>query len=176
MLLWVENTISEDFPASTPALGCSARTAPCWLLHPAPAWRRTGAGASSRDIRLWLVAVVAGRQRHSAQCFSQGHLSHSSGRGSSSINGCGFVAGLVCTFWPWFFFSSFVSCQLSQQAHNNPTASPQGHSCWLKKLSCPTGTKENLPTALSGQAAPPTLLALFHQGKHLPGPPGTAGP
>lgn len=41
----------------------SARTAPCWLLHPGLAWRRTGGGTS----KLWLVEVVAGRQRHSAQ-------------------------------------------------------------------------------------------------------------
>lgn len=62
----------------------------------------------------------------SARCFSQGHLSHGSDRGSFSINGCGFVAGLVYTFCPYFyFFSSFVSCQLSQQAHNNPVTSPR---------------------------------------------------
>lgn len=105
LLLWVENTIPVGFPASTPALGCSARTAPCWLLPPGRAWRRAGAGGSSTDVKLWLVAVVAGRQRHSAQscCFSQGHLSRSRGRGSFPINGCGFVAGLAC----WGFFKIF---------------------------------------------------------------------
>lgn len=170
---------SHGFSSFYTGIGCSARTAPCWLPNAGLAWRRTGAGASSRDSKNWLVAVVAGRQRHSAQC----RLLQPGPSVMQQLQREFFHKWLwVCSrFGLYFlalflFFSSFLSCQLSQQAHNNPMASPRGHSCWLGELSFLTGTKESLPTALSGQAAPPILLALFHQGKHLPGPPGTAGP
>lgn len=74
MLSWAESTIPVDSPASVLAFGCSASTAPCWLLGPGLAWRRTDAGRQQqRDSKLTLVAAVEGRQRHSAQlqcCFS----------------------------------------------------------------------------------------------------------